>query len=413
MSDDAAKILLGDTAISATEQQRGIFRRRRKDRQLHAPPPFTHCENCGARLHGHWCAQCGQPAVDYRRSFRHVIVDLLESFLNWDSKFFTTIGLLVTRPWRLTNAFLAGQRVRYLHPARLYLLASITFFFAATYAIKSVHINPLNLSAKDRTEIRNELQAENVPSEVLAAVDQAFGSVPVSSKKRAALEEILKNKDLPQATRDSIQYRLEHGDPPEDARTKLEDAMKNMPPEARSKLEETLKKHEGGVIFDDGNPQKKDKIDNWLEKRAHEKFGTHGSNIQLFLVTLMSNLPYMMLACIPLFALVLKILYVRRRIFYIDHLVYAFHIHSFAFLMIMLNVLITIGLNRAIPGVFAGLVIAALWTTFAVQIFLSIRRVYRQGWFFSVFKFFLGGIAYLTVLLVALAITFLITLATP
>ncbi|MEY2544915.1 MAG: hypothetical protein QOG48_32, partial [Verrucomicrobiota bacterium] len=195
MADDAAKILLGDTAISATEQQRGIFRRRRKDRQSQTPPSFTHCENCGALLHGHWCAQCGQPAVDYRRSFRHVIVDLLESFLNWDSKFFTTIVLLVTRPWRLTNAFLAGQRVRYLHPARLYLLASITFFFAATYGIKSVHINPLNLSPKDRTEIRNELQAENVPPEALAAVDQAFGSVPVSSKKRAALEEVLKSKD--------------------------------------------------------------------------------------------------------------------------------------------------------------------------------------------------------------------------
>jgi hypothetical protein len=39
----------------------------------------------------------------------------------------------------------------------------------------------------------------------------------------------------------------------------------------------------------------------WLEKRAREKFGEHGTNIQLFLVTLMSNLPYMMLACIPLF----------------------------------------------------------------------------------------------------------------
>jgi hypothetical protein len=48
-----------------------------------------------------------------------------------------------------------------------------------------------------------------------------------------------------------------------------------------------------------------------------------------------------------------------------------------------------------------------------VQIFLSIRRVYRQGWFVTVFKFFAGGIAYLIVLLVALAATFFITLALP
>ena len=47
--------------------------------------------------------------IDYRRSFRHVIADLLDEFLNWDSKFFATIGLLLVRPWRLTNQFLAER----------------------------------------------------------------------------------------------------------------------------------------------------------------------------------------------------------------------------------------------------------------------------------------------------------------
>ena len=42
------------------------------------------------------------------RSFRHVKADLLNEFLNWDSKFFTTIGLLLVRAWKLTNKFLAG-----------------------------------------------------------------------------------------------------------------------------------------------------------------------------------------------------------------------------------------------------------------------------------------------------------------
>mgnify|MGYP003693550787 CR=1 FL=1 len=45
-------------------------------------------------------------------------------------------------PWKLTNEFLAGHRVRYVHPLRLYLLASILFFFAATYGIKSAHLQP-------------------------------------------------------------------------------------------------------------------------------------------------------------------------------------------------------------------------------------------------------------------------------
>jgi hypothetical protein len=57
--------------------------------------------------------------------------------------------------------------------------------------------------------------------------------------------------------------------------------------------------------------------------------------------------------------------------------------------------------------------IAMLWIAFATQIFLSIRRVYRQGWFFTVFKFFLGGFVYLMVFAVALATTFFITIALP
>jgi len=130
MADEPTKFILGDTAISAVEEpgRKRFLRWRNRER-----PPLTHCENCGTPLTGHWCAKCGQPAIDYRRSFRYIVVDLLDEFLNWDSKFFRTLGLLLVRPWKLTNEFLAGRRVRYVHPLRLYLLASILFFFAVNY----------------------------------------------------------------------------------------------------------------------------------------------------------------------------------------------------------------------------------------------------------------------------------------
>jgi hypothetical protein len=414
MPDELEKFVLGDTAISAIEQaspsRRRFFGRRKIQRT-----PITHCENCGTQLQGHWCAKCGQPAIDYRRSFRHVIADLLNEFLNWDSKFFATIGLLLVRPWKLTNQFLAGHRVRYVHPLRLYLVASILFFFAATYGIKSAHLQPIDLSPSTRAEIRSELKHENVPPEVREKIEQALGSKPVSPEKRAALEKQLKNENLPKPARDAIQQRLEYGDPaPLDARAKLEDTLKNLRPDVRTKVEESLKKaQDKAVIFEADKEEKPNDMPKWLEKRAREKFGEHGTNIQLFLITLMSNLPYMMLACIPLFAFVLKLLYIRRRTFYIDHLVYALHIHTFAYVGIILIVSATIGLHRVIPGSIAGWIVALLWITFLVQIFLSIRRVYRQGWFISIFKFLFGGFIYLLVLVAAVASTFFITLVMP
>jgi len=381
MADEPAKIILGDTAITSIEQpgRRRFFRR--KDRQR---PPLIHCENCGALLTGRWCSQCGQAAIDYRRSFRHVIVDVLDSFLNWDSKFFATIGWLIARPWHLTNQFLAGRRVPYVHPLRLYLLVSILFFFVINYWAKSIHADPSKLSADDRADIAAELNDPDIPPAVKARI-------------RGALE--AKGRTQPEA---------QTSPSPQTAVTPQPSVIGSPAPSVRSPSPSGDFRP---LVQFDKPPS--DKFEKWLEQRAKEKMGEHGSKMALFITTLFSNLPYMMLCCIPLFALVLKVLYVRKRVFYIDHLVYALHIHSFAYLAIMLIVLITLGLNRSIPGAFAGWIIAALWITFAAQIFLSIRRVYRQGWFFTVFKFFAGGFAYLIVLAIALATTFFITIALP
>src|ERR1700757_769877 len=181
MGDEPAKIILGDTAISAIEGTPGRrWFRRRKDQDK----PPTHCENCGAELQGHWCAHCGQPAIDYRRSFRHVIADLLDEFLNWDSKFFTTIALLIFKPWRLTNEFLAGKRVRYVNPLRLYLLASILFFFAVNYGAKGIRFDASKLDSKDRAELQADLKNTDLPPqarEKLQALLQESSSSPAPS----------------------------------------------------------------------------------------------------------------------------------------------------------------------------------------------------------------------------------------
>ena len=375
MADEPAKIILGDTAISAIEGTPGRrWFRRKKDREK----PPTRCENCGAELQGHWCAHCGQPAIDYRRSFRHVIADLLDEFLNWDSKFFATIALLIFKPWRLTNEFLAGKRVRYANPLRLYLLASILFFFAVNYGTRGIKFEPGKIGPKDRAE----------------------------------LEADLKNTDLPPEAREKLQALLQESSP--SPAPSPVTSPSSPPPSAQTSQQ---KKEYGKigerpfVAFDDAKSTTP--FERWIEARAKEKMGEHGTKMGLFISTLFSNLPYMMLCCIPLFAFVLKVLYLRRHIFYIDHLIYALHIHTFFYTAVMLIVLATIGLNRFASGPIAGWMIAFLWIGFVTQIFLSIRFVYRQGWFISIFKFLFGGFVYLIVLVSALAVTFFATLALP
>jgi hypothetical protein len=396
VADEVTKLILGDTAISAIEQapprRRRFFGRRKQER-----PPLTHCENCGAPLSGPYCGQCGQPAIDYRRSFGHVLVDVLNEFLNWDSKFFATIALLIAKPWRLTNEFVAGHRVRYVHPLRLYLLASILFFFAVSYGARGIRFDP--------TKFPDEKRAE-----VAAAI----------ADKRDEIEAELSKENLTPDQRQKVQKALDYLTKPTSAATTTPTPEESPSPTAAPGISPTAESGQQTygpvgdrpfVVFDDAKSTTP--FERWIEGRAKEKMGEHGTKMGLFISTLFSNLPYMMLCCIPLFALVLKVLYIRRRLFYIDHLIYALHIHTFFYAGIMLIVLVTIGLNRFAPGAIAGWLIALLWIAFVTQIFLSIRYVYRQGWFISIFKFFFGGFVYLMVLLFALAITFFATLVLP
>jgi Protein of unknown function (DUF3667) len=363
MPNDRGKAGDASSVVSTLEPPHRFFRSRKWRSRL----PLTHCENCGAQLSGHWCGQCGQPAIDYRRSLRHVIVELLNEFLNWDSKFFGTIGFLVAKPWRLTNEFVSGKRVRHVHPLRLYLLGSILFFFAVNYWAKAIHVDTPRLGPADRATIEAELQKQNLAPEVREEVNRALAGHTIG----------------PKAATESPDHVAADG--------------KDAPRSIQSSADENSETPLG----------------QWLEARARQKMGERGTKMELFVRTLISNLPYMMLCCVPLFALVLKILYVRRGIFYIDHLVYALHIHTFAYVGIILIVLTTMALTRLASGLLTGWIVALLWCAFAAQIFLSIRRVYRQSWFTTVLKFFIGGFVYLMVLGFALAATFFITLALP
>ena len=266
MSDEITKIVLGDTAISSIERggsrERRLFRRRKSNR-----PPLIHCENCGAQLHGHWCAQCGQPAIDYRRSIRHVLADVLNEFLNWDSKFFATIGLLIAKPWRLTNQFLGGHRVRYVHPLRLYLLASILFFFAVNGAVKSVHFPKQHLSPKDRARVEAKLAAKNLTPEQREKVEKALNLANVLPEKTALAGALAHDQEN------------QPSEPPTLSPPPVPDVA--------------AKTTSGPPVFkfDEENPNSP--LGKWLEKRAKEKIGEYGTNAELFFRALVSNLPYM------------------------------------------------------------------------------------------------------------------------
>ena len=92
------------------------------------------CLNCGTNIQLTYCPECGQPEIDSDPTLREFLHELAEEFLHWDGKLFRTFRLLITRPGELTREYLAGRRVRYISPLRVYLTCSVLFFFLEAMA---------------------------------------------------------------------------------------------------------------------------------------------------------------------------------------------------------------------------------------------------------------------------------------
>lgn len=354
MSDETTPLILGDAIAAEVGRPSGRKWLRRK-RQ--ARPPLIHCENCGAALSGPYCAQCGQPAVDYHRSFGSLLADAADAFFNFDARFFRSFALLLFKPWRLTNDFVEGKRARHVHPLRVYLIASVLFFLVINFLSRDTHFQ--TESASDKT---------NLSLAVPPPVPGPFVVPTPSPGFSVGLPSLPSPKAAPSPT--------------------------------------------AGLSLKFDGEESSSEFGRWIEKRAKEKIGPTGDRGDLFLKALLQNLAPMVLCCIPLFALVLKILYVFKKRFYIEHLIFALHTHAFVFL----STVIIIGLGFLL--VMKSTALTAIACTFLggavlVQLLIAIRRVYRQNWFATLFKFVLGSLIYVVLLSVAFGITAMVTLILP
>ncbi len=94
------------------------------------------CLNCGTALTGAYCASCGQRSGKLHLSLRELAHELVAEHFGLDGKIARTIVTLVRHPGHLTTEFLAGRRVRYVPPLRLYLSLSVIYFLVSGFATR-------------------------------------------------------------------------------------------------------------------------------------------------------------------------------------------------------------------------------------------------------------------------------------
>jgi hypothetical protein len=101
------------------------------------------CANCSEPLSRTHCPACGQRQVDLDRPFRDLAAEAMESFLSFDTRIVRTLWPLIRRPGMLTVKYMAGRRIRFAHPFKLYFaFSALLFLVLASIGYTVVQVNP-------------------------------------------------------------------------------------------------------------------------------------------------------------------------------------------------------------------------------------------------------------------------------
>lgn len=93
-------------------------------------------------------------------------------------------------------------------------------------------------------------------------------------------------------------------------------------------------------------------------------------------------LKYISFLLLPFYALAFKLLYVRHKKFYIDHLVYTLHLQSFVYSIVSIVLIIPLWITPSARDWFMSVVLVSM----IVYILFSLRRIYKQSWFKTIVK---------------------------
>ena len=372
------------------------------------------CENCHLPLNGPFCANCGQEADSKLKYFWVVIMHLLDDIFSFDSRASRTLFPLLTRPAFLTNEYFAGRRVHYVPPLRLYLFISIIFFLTLKFFIATDNNKTITVSDKQALITQVKSHIKGLQTEKLAVEKKQEASNDVSDNISTLDADIAKfnvylddlnsdyslgnNKQIIKLTRELLELEFDQikEELPADEQARFDSLIAS-----RLKAKDGTQNNEGIKIAnnDDGtlsfdflSDEKNKKVNAFakeLTEKAEKAFNTDTGPL---IEQVIGKLPQLMFILLPLFAVLLKVMFIFSKRLYMEHLTVALHSHSFIFIAILLSEVLDVIDAYLEPTYsslanFTGFVAGVILLWIPVYLFLMQRKVYRQGYFFTLVKF--------------------------
>lgn len=327
------------------------------------------CLNCNAEVAGRFCQVCGQENIEPNESFWVLATHFIHDITHFDGKFFSTLKYLLFNPGFLSHEYLRGRRTSYLHPIRMYVFTSAIFFLIFTNFYKPDDKEPSEKKSVVQ-EIAHLEKEKQLLKTTIASLDSSSDKDDIKESK-TKFEQLTKDIEIlkkDSTKRDSLPsiidedqefFHVNSKDVDKTTVAQYDAAQQALPPGKRDNFfVQNMSRKAYVVNAKYGYDNKK------IREAAIEKF------FHLF--------PQMLFVSMPLFALILQLLYIRRKqIYYVNHIVFTIHLYCATFILtlsalILNSMLKLVHFPKWYFGMAAYLVICFYW-------YKAIRHFYVQS----------------------------------
>jgi Protein of unknown function (DUF3667) len=339
------------------------------------------CLNCGATVEERFCTCCGQENLVPKETVGHLVRHFFEDITHFDGKFFVTIKDLILRPGFLTREYVAGRRMSYLNPIRMYIFISAIFFIALFASTDEAAPQP-----EDHTygvNLFRQQLADSLRSAKGDSLQKLF-----NGKMAARLDSLKTVKDSSQDL--NLNYgsagmvKIDITENKYNTLREYDSVQRTLPDTAKDK----------GMMH-------------WiLRNNVRQKEKHDGRNKVHIEVDVHHDIPKIMFLILPLFALYVSWFYSREKYYYVNHAIFSVHFHCFIFLLFLFMLL----LAKVIPGAWTPLILVAI-TPIPVFVYLvaALHGMYRQSFWLTLGKGAAIGLLYAITLALASTLLMIIT----
>ncbi|WP_459210633.1 DUF3667 domain-containing protein [Aquimarina rhabdastrellae] len=331
------------------------------------------CLNCGVPLDviDKYCHHCGQLNTTKKLAFSDLFNEFLASIFSYDSRLSHTMAAMLFKPGKISKDYIEGKRATYVNPFRFFLSISVIFFiingFFIDFDTMSSTLNKGINQFKGQDTIITSAIRDDLKKQFAAQDELNFNLI--DSLVIAPRLEKHKTKKTP----DSIYLSEQQLDTMSlfnatSKRWEIYDNYYNETGEISAVIALKELKHNNTWF------------NRYIYKRTLKTENLNDSPMELFKY-LFNKLPFIIFFFLPLFAMAIWFIYIRRSYTYMEHLVFTFHTQTMFFIMLGIAILIDQIIGDSVTA------ITLTFALFLLYLYKAMRKFYNQSRTKTIIKF--------------------------